>query len=575
MEPTSRDPGMMKAVSTGGRTFGQQQGPAAPQPTTEFQLGPPLSVVPQDLQGGALEDYRQQYQAFRTGQAAGAKGEIDSFGSEGALQGTRDSEVVDVEEAIDMVGFGSSHVLQYIIIGLFTAADSIEVAFLSYITEVLKEPWGLSDLDEALMESMVFVGQIFGAPFWGKSADNFGRRPVFLVSAALITTCGVATALTNNAISLIIVRFFVGVGVAGLSVPFDIFAEMLPSHLRGKLLLSTFFWFAIGSLFTTFAAWATLCTHGWRWFTIMCALPTGIATIAGIFFLPESAHWLSSTHQRREAARVVNSIAKCNGVSTRFYKLSVTDQLENLRTRDLIRHSSLRVTFFSMATTWWGFGVGFYGISLMLPHLFAADAPELSAQASNSTAANITAANSTAATAAASACGFDFASICKANLGQILGLLFAVAFIDSWGRKPVQQVAYCVSGVMALGLGFPETLGRGTVTMVAAVALAAQMAASCSTWTHTPELFPTNVRGAANALCNSAARTGAAMSTYLIGGAVGVLPTAIGLATVCFVSAASLIFVKETAGHNLDDEEQAESDGESRSEDDGNDSGSE
>lgn len=464
-----------------------------------------------------------------------------------------EEEAVDVEVAIDEVGFGLAHIIVYIIVGLFTAADSIEVGFLSYVTEVLKEPWGLTAFDESLMEAMVFLGQIIGAPIWGFLADSYGRRPVFLASAALITAFGIITAFTNGKVSLTIVRFVVGFGVAGLSVPFDIYAEMLPSHLRGKVLMSTFFWFTVGSLYTTWAGWFAICSHGWRYFTVLCAVPTAIASVAGVFLLPESSHWLASKHRTKEAAEVVNKIAKQNSSDIRYKELMVPAVLENLRTRDLWTHSKLRRPFISMCLVWIGFGVGFYGISLMLPHLFKEAATETSARLLASTDKCVE---------------FNFIKIAQGNAGQLLGLLFGITFIDIWGRKPVQQISYGVSGIIALGLGFPKVFGKDVITAIAAVALAAQMAGSCCTWTHTPELFPTNVRGSANSICNACARFGAAISTFIIGDLIPVLPTALLLSGFCFLSAGAVTFVKETAGASLDEQDLESSDEESSDDED-------
>lgn len=327
-------------------------------------------------------------------------------------------------------------------------------------------------------------------------------------------------------------------------MPFDIFAEMLPSHLRAKMLLSTFFWFAIGSIYTTLSAYATLCTTGWRGFTLLCAVPTFIATIAGIFFLPESAHWLASTHRTKDAAKVVNKIAKTNGSPCQYKELTVPPALERLQTRHLCSKKGMRRPFFSMLATWFGFGVGFYGISLMLPHLFV----------KNKDTIPIPSANETRLLSEAECHGadFDFGAIMKSNVGQILGLIFGISFIDSWGRKPVQQISYGLSAVMCLGLGFPEIFGDKGIAAIAAVALSAQMAGSCSTWTHTPELFPTNVRGTANALCNSAARTGAAISTFIIGDLISMRATAIVLSGMCIVSVVGVSFTKETKDGHLD-----------------------
>lgn len=445
-------------------------------------------------------------------------------------------EQLDVDEAIDQVGFGRPHVVLYLIVGLFTAADSVEVAFLSFVTEALKEPWGLTSSDEATMEAVVFAGQILGAPCWGKLADAYGRRPVFLVSAALISSFGILTAFAQNTSQLIMIRFVVGVGVAGLSVPFDIFAEALPTEYRGKLLMSTFYWFAIGSFYTTFAAWLTLCDYGWRWFTIMAAIPTTVASIMGIFLLPESAHWLASEGKFDKAAGVVNKIARRIGVPLEFGALSVPPLEERIRTRDLLTHSKLRKPFFSMAFVWFGFGIGFYGISFLLPHLFA---------------------NTTPAAKTTECATFDFLDIAKGQFGQVLGLTIGMLFIDRWGRKPVQYISYLVAAIMTLGLGFPKTFGPSALSIISAVALSGQMAASCCTWTHTPELFPTKVRGTANALCNSCARFGAAISPYIVHNC-GDLWTALILSGACVASAIGVSLVKETAGHKIVDKNKDE-----------------
>lgn len=55
-------------------------------------------------------------------------------------------------------------------------------------------------------------------------------------------------------------------------MPFDVFAEFLPSNARGKhLLIIEYFWTA-GSMMTPLFAYWTL-QSSWRLFVILCALP--------------------------------------------------------------------------------------------------------------------------------------------------------------------------------------------------------------------------------------------------------------------------------------------------------------
>eukprot|EP00928_Gymnodinium_smaydae_P082567 TRINITY_DN6589_c0_g2_i2.p1 TRINITY_DN6589_c0_g2~~TRINITY_DN6589_c0_g2_i2.p1 ORF type:complete len:424 (+),score=89.23 TRINITY_DN6589_c0_g2_i2:137-1408(+) len=414
------------------------------------------------------------------------------------------------------------------------------------------------------MESMVFAGQILGAPVWGMLADNRGRRPVFLVSAVLISAFGFITALAPSKEYMIPIRFVVGFGVAGLSVPFDIFAEMLPSAARGKYLMATFFWFAIGSFYTTFAAWATLEKYGWQAFTCAAALPTTIATIAGIFLLPESAHWLASEGRPEEAAQVMNTVARRNGSPLRFEKCTVPEVLENLGTKDLLTHSKLRKPFFMMALVWLSFGVAFYGIGFLLPRILQNEGGGDNDSGGNVTVRLVNGLTFTTRVIHEREVGegptkhkevdFDFVALMGPNLGQAFGLLIGLSLVDTAGRKVVQQASYVISGIFTIGLGFPS-LGKQTLSILSSLALMAQMSASCCTWTHTPELFPTKVRGVANALCNSFARFGAAMSPFLVSELIPMLPTACIMAGFSFMGAIAVSFVKETAGAALDDED--------------------
>ena len=43
----------------------------------------------------------------------------------------------------------------YLIVGLFTAADSVETSFIAFVTEVLKEEWGFDDSAKATTEAAV------------------------------------------------------------------------------------------------------------------------------------------------------------------------------------------------------------------------------------------------------------------------------------------------------------------------------------------------------------------------------------------------------------------------------------
>ena len=149
-----------------------------------------------------------------------------------------EEEWITVEEGIERIGLGWFQAKILIASGLCFAADAMQVILLSFLTLILKEEWSLSDGRTESITSCLFAGSLLGTLVLGPAADHVGRRPVFLVSAIIISIFGLGTALSNNYWTFMFLLFWVGFGVGGLVVPFDLLAEFLPSAGRGKGLLS-------------------------------------------------------------------------------------------------------------------------------------------------------------------------------------------------------------------------------------------------------------------------------------------------------------------------------------------------
>eukprot|EP00928_Gymnodinium_smaydae_P036479 TRINITY_DN25493_c0_g1_i1.p1 TRINITY_DN25493_c0_g1~~TRINITY_DN25493_c0_g1_i1.p1 ORF type:complete len:475 (+),score=72.03 TRINITY_DN25493_c0_g1_i1:80-1504(+) len=444
------------------------------------------------------------------------------------------SSSMDIEDAIDAVGMGFGQWVYFVICGLFLAADAVEVSFLSFVTEVLKRSWDLSPAKESTIIAVVFVGQFVGAPVWGFLADKCGRKISFLVSAGIVTVFGFLTACCYDYQSLVAVRAIVGFGISGISVPYDIFAESLPRDRRGALLMSTMYWWSVGSLYSTFTAWLTLESYGWKVYTVAAALPTALATVLAIFLLPESAHWLASEGRAREAAAVLNKLAKQNGRDLRFKEITVAEVLEDLDTSSLFQRGKLRRPFYAMCLIWFGFGVAYYGLFMLIPRMFQDEATGESSESGE--------------------VHFAFTDIAISNTAQALGLLIGILFIDSAGRKGVQVGGYLVCAFSAVFLGF-KSLGFNTLTFMASVSVCGANAASSATWVHTPELFPTKVRGVAHSLLNAVARAGAFLAPYAVSDMFSDLLSALCVTVFALLAAFAVMCTPETAGRSLDDED--------------------
>ena len=243
--------------------------------------------------------------------------------------------------------------------GLCFTADATEIMLLSFLSLTLQSEWELTARQTANMTACVFAGSLVGTLVLGYLGDHYGRRPAFLLSTAIISLFGVFTAFATGYASLLGIRFMVGFGVGGLTVPFDIFAEFLPTSHRGKhLLVIEYFWTA-GSLMTPLFAYLTL-ESSWRLFVILCAVPCIISGFLGACLVPESPRWLISVGQEDRALAVLRNAARVNGVDPDivFHRAKLRDEhVEQSGFQDLLSRKWRKLTLL-LWVTWMGYAIG-------------------------------------------------------------------------------------------------------------------------------------------------------------------------------------------------------------------------
>ena len=127
-------------------------------------------------------------------------------------------------------------------------ADSMEVMMLSFIAPALRCEWGLTRTQEATITTVVFVGMLFGASFWGWFNDTYGRRTGYLAASALCLVAGVAAAMSPGFEVLLICRGVVGFGVAGSHVAVTLFSELLPVDKRALFCVLIGGFWAVGAI---------------------------------------------------------------------------------------------------------------------------------------------------------------------------------------------------------------------------------------------------------------------------------------------------------------------------------------
>ena len=519
---------------------------------------------------------------------------------------------VSFDQALVRCGYGRFQHRLFVLVGLCWMADAMEVMVLGFLQAEVRREWGLGGVEESLVTSVVFGGELLGCLYWGPLADRRGRRPAFVLATLLISVFGFASAAAPSFALLLLFRFCVGFGIGGLAVPYDLLCEFVPTDSRGRLMMSVQYWWTIGTLLVAGIAWAMLDTLGWRALIAICAVPPTVCLMCASC-LPESPRWLLERGRHADAAAVLRGAAVVNGivpsaccsalgteltlrdkadadadaedgVDTKVARAAAHEQGFCAQVRLLLRPGRPRQITLLTWGVWFGFGCTYYGLVLLMPSLFPAPAGQC----------------------------FNFAEIFTSSAGEIIGLTAVVctwggrrALIDVLGRRGVQTWGYGLCGVFMLMVGIAIAAANGdsgngdvspaaaTVPAAATTAAAAQnassttcggeaggealrasllphwvlsilallargaiMAASCATWVMAPELYETSLRGTGHSAANAVARVGGFITPFIADASgLGVGGVTIVYGVLNFgVAMCSFAYPFDTAGRDMDSE---------------------
>jgi|AntAceMinimDraft_12_1070368.scaffolds.fasta_scaffold204354_1 MFS family permease len=144
--------------------------------------------------------------------------------------------VRDIDDVIGQIQVNGYHGWLLVLCGMGFCVDAMEVLALSFINPCAGAEFNLSDAQIASITSVVFVGELLGSMFWGPFADAYGRWNAYMYSVCFLVIGSWASGFSPSYSWLLFLRFLVGIGVGGNTVPFDIYAEFLPPEARGTRL---------------------------------------------------------------------------------------------------------------------------------------------------------------------------------------------------------------------------------------------------------------------------------------------------------------------------------------------------
>lgn len=433
---------------------------------------------------------------------------------------------VSFDQALERAGYGRFQRRLLVICGLGWAADAMEILLVSFALPAMAAEWSLSAYQKSALATAIFIGMLVGAVFWGRLADRIGRKAGFVLTIAIDSIFGLASAFAPGFASFLVLRALTGFGVGGtLPVDYGMFSEYLPAKDRGRRLVMLEAFWALGTLAAAGLAWLVVPRLGWRWLFALSALP-GLILFAVRGGVPESPRFLFSKGRSAEARAVLERVARDNGRALPEGELEAPAAPRPSRVSELFSPGARRTTIL-LWLVWFMISIGYYGAFTWIPSWFRAKGLSLPSVYPNA---------------------FIMA------LAQLPGYLSAAVLVERWGRTKTLGAYLAASGAAAWLFALAAT----PFWVVASAVLLSFFALGAwgALYAYTPEAYPTAIRttgiGAASGMTRIAGALAPTIGAALAGRGLAA-PLAVFALAYAVAAAAAFALPLETRDRGLDE----------------------
>lgn len=380
------------------------------------------------------------------------------------------SSIVDLNEAT----LGLFHLKTMLTAGLGFFSAAYDLFIIGYALALIRQEWHLDAFMMGLIGSISLIAVLFGAYFFGRIADIYGRRKIYGVEALLMVLGALGSACANDITTLIIFRFILGLGVGG-DYPLSsvIMSEYANRANRGLLVGLTFSFQALGVLIGPGIALALLAAQidhhlAWRIMLGLGALPA-----LGAYWMrrgmPESPRWL---HRARPVTPQQNEVNAASPKPLRHYW------------RYLL----------GTAGAWFAFDYAYYGNTISTPMIMHALAPQ------GGLMANI----------AWSWIVFAIAAV--------PGYFLAALTLDRIGHRRLQWIGFLCMGMAFLTIGIIPDISGDFAVFMALYAVSyffAEFGPNTTTFVLASEIYPAHLRSTAAGISAGTAKIGAFIGVFM------------------------------------------------------------
>ncbi|XP_041102172.1 synaptic vesicle glycoprotein 2C-like [Polyodon spathula] len=279
------------------------------------------------------EIYEGEYQGIpNTGQAKDNQADLgqavmgkDRRELESERQADEEELAQQYELIIQECGHGRFQWQLFFVLGMALMADGVEVFVVGFVLPSAETDMCVPNSGAGWLGSIVYLGMMVGAFFWGGMADKVGRRQTLLICMSVNGFFAFLSSFVQGYGLFLLCRVFSGFGIGGaVPVVFSYFAEVLAREKRGEHLSWLCMFWMIGGIYASAMAWAIIPHYGWsfsmgsayqfhswRVFVVVCAFPC-VCSVVSLTFMPESPRYFLEVGKHDEAWMILKQIHDTN-----------------------------------------------------------------------------------------------------------------------------------------------------------------------------------------------------------------------------------------------------------------------
>ncbi|XP_022614680.1 synaptic vesicle glycoprotein 2C [Seriola dumerili] len=371
------------------------------------------------------EIYEGEYQGIpsagdskhKEGQVALGQPMSDATRDRRELEQERQADEEELAQQYELIiqecGHGRFQWQLFLVLGLALMSDGVEVFVVGFVLPSAETDMCVPNSSSGWLGSVVYLGMMVGALFWGGMSDKVGRRQCLLICMSTNGFFAFLSSFVQGYGLFLLCRLVAGFGIGGaVPIVFSFFAEVLSREKRGEHLSWLCMFWMIGEIYASAMAWAIIPHYGWsfsmgsayqfhswRVFVVVCALPCVCAVVA-LTFMPESPRFYLEVGKHDEAWMILKQIHDTNmrarGQPEKVFtvnRIKIPKQLDELVEMESESGNPVSKVFFRikaetqgiymnlvkcfnypmrenmtrLAIVWFTLSFGYYGLSVWFP----------------------------------------------------------------------------------------------------------------------------------------------------------------------------------------------------------------